>query len=354
MYTVPSKNVRSITYGQAIFEATQQSMELDKNVFVLGLGADDPKGLFGSTKDLHKKFGADRSFDTPLSEDAMTGVAIGAALAGMRPIHVHQRMDFTLLCMNQLVNLAAKQSYMFAGRANVPLVIRNVIGRSWGQGAQHSQAFHSYFMHVPGLKVVAPTTPHDVKGTLIASIRDNNPVIFVEHRMLYGIEGLVSEEPYEVPLGKGRILSEGKDITIVGISHAVVDSLRAKDHLEKEGISAEIIDPISLYPLDIDLITNSVRKTGKLLVVDSGWLNCGASAEIVTQVIENIQGEKAISVGRMGFAETPCPTTKNLENVFYPNARSIAVRAYKMLIGKEDWMPEGEEAKEVEAFRGPF
>ncbi len=354
MYLVDKTSSRSITYGEAIYEATYQEMERDENVIVLGLGADDPKGLFGSTKDLHTFFGSHRSFDTPLSEDGMTGVAIGAALAGLRPIHVHQRMDFVLLCMNQLVNLAAKTSYMFAGKQSVPLVVRNVIGRSWGQGAQHSQAFHSFFMHVPGLKVVAPTTPYDAKGTLISSIRENNPVIFVEHRMLYEIKGIVPEEPFAVPLGKGRILAEGDDITIIGISHMVAEALRAAAHLKEVGITAEVIDPVTLYPMDIDLIASSVLKTGRLLVIDCGWLNCGASAEIITQVFEKLQEEKSFRAARMGFAETPCPTTKNLENIFYPSAKTIAMRAYKLINMKEDWIPVSEEAKEIVAFRGPF
>lgn len=349
-----NKTNRSLTYGQAIFEGTYQEMERDENVIVLGLGADDSKGLFGSTKDLHKFFGLHRSFDTPLSEDGMTGVAIGAALAGLRPIHVHQRMDFILLCMNQLINLAAKTSYMFEGRAKVPLVIRNVVGRSWGQGAQHSQALHSFFMHVPGLKVVAPTTPYDAKGTLIASIRDNNPVIFMEHRMLYNFEGLVPEEPYEVPLGKGRILVEGNDITIVAISHMIAESLRAAQHLKEVGISAEVIDPITLYPMDIDLIEKSVLKTGNLLVVDCGWLNCGASAEIITQIFERLQDKKRFKAARMGFCESPCPTTRNLEMLFYPNPSTIASRANTLLGGSSSWVPTTQEAKEITAFRGPF
>ena len=176
---------RVLSYAEALYEATRQEMERNPDVFVFGLGVDDPKGMYGTTMDLHRLFGPERNFDTPLSEDAMTGVAIGAALAGKRPIHVHQRMDFLLLCMNQLVNIAAKTSYVFAGAACVPIVVRAIIGRSWGQGAQHSQALYSHFMHVPGLKVVAPTTPHDAKGCMIAAIRDNNPVVFVEHRMLY-------------------------------------------------------------------------------------------------------------------------------------------------------------------------
>ena len=346
---------REITLAQAIYEATVSEMKRDSGVFVYGLGVDDPKGMYGTTKDLHHMFGADRNFDTPLAEDAMTGVGIGAALAGMRPIHVHQRMDFLMLCMNQLINIAAKSSYMFAGAMSVPMVVRAIIGRSWGQGAQHSQALHSYFMHVPGIKVAAPTTPHDAKGCMIAAIRDNNPVIFVEHRMLYNIKGIVPEGAYETPFGKARILHAGKDVTIVAISHMVVEALRARAHLEEKGIDAEVIDPVTLTPIDIDTIAASTARTGRLLVVDNGWVACGASAEIVAQVTERLQGKKAFQVERMGFAPVSCPTTKPLENLFYPNARTIASTAWRMFgRGDAGWVPDGPEAKEISEFRGPF
>lgn len=348
------KDQRLLTYGEAIREATAQEMARDPSVTVLGLGADDVKGLFGTTKDLHNEFGRARSFDTPLSEDAMTGAAIGMAMSGLRPIHIHQRMDFVLLCMNQLVNIAAKSSYVFAGQQSVPLVIRNVIGRSWGQGAQHSQSFHNYFMHVPGIKVFAPSTPYDVKGALITSIRDNNPVVFVEHRMLYSIQGHVPEEQYEVEFGKARILKAGSDVTIVAISHMTVEAVRAAKSLEEKGISAEVIDPVSLYPLDIDLISKSVAKTGRLIVVDCAWLNAGASAEIITQIIEAMDGQNSVQFARMGFAESPCPTAQCLENAFYPNSQKISKKVYHMITGKEDWEPFLHEAEEVKAFRGPF
>lgn len=345
---------RMLSYAEALYEATRQEMERDPSVFVFGLGVDDAKGMYGTTKDLHKVFGPERNFDTPLSEDAMTGAAIGAALAGMRPIHIHQRMDFMLLCMNQLVNIAAKSSYMFAGAVKVPIVIRAIIGRSWGQGAQHSQALHSYFMHVPGLKVAAPTTPHDAKGCMIAAIRDNNPVVFMEHRMLYQFRGHVPETSYEVPFGKARILADGEDITVVAISHMVVEAVRARQHLAKMGISAEVIDPVTLTPIDMDTILTSVKRTGRLLVVDNAWLNCGASAEIIAQVAEQCPGEK-IQVARLGFAEVPCPTTKPLENLFYPNAAGIAKKVYEMMRGEAgSWTLAADEAKEIAEFRGPF
>lgn len=351
----PSPETRSITYGQALFEATRQEMARDPNVFVMGLGVDDAKGMYGTTTNLHKEFGADRCFDTPLAEDAMTGLAIGAALAGMRPIHIHQRMDFLLLCMNQLVNMAAKSSYMFSGAYSVPLVVRGIIGRSWGQGAQHSQAFHSYFMHVPGLKVFAPTTPYDAKGAMVTAIRDPNPVIFMEHRMLYTFQGIVPEASYEVPFGRARVLTHGKDITIVAVSYMVAEALRAKHLLDNVGIEAEVIDPVSLAPLDIDTIVDSVSRTGRLLVVDTSWLTCGFSGEILAQALERLGGRAPFQAKRMGYAPTPCPTTKPLENVFYPNARTIALAAHAMIKGETaKWTIEIQEPREIAEFRGPF
>src|SRR5256884_411405 len=196
---------RVLTYAEAILEATEQEMTRDPEVIIFGIGVDDFKGTWGTTKDLHLKFGRDRVFDTPLAEDGMTGVAIGAALAGLRPIHVHIRMDFLLLAMNQLVNIAAKSRYMYGGQVALPLVVRSMIGKSWGQGAQHSQGLYSFFMHVPGLKVVAPATPYDAKGCLVAAVRDDNPVLYVEHRLLHFQHGPVPEGSYAVTPGKARI-----------------------------------------------------------------------------------------------------------------------------------------------------
>ena len=344
-------NLKEINYGEAIYEGCYQEMEKDDSVFVYGLGVDDPKGHYGTSKDLHKAFGEKRNFDMPLSEDAMTGVGIGAALAGLRPIYVHQRMDFLLLCMNQLVNMAAKIRYMSSGQHSVPLVVRSAIGRSWGQGAQHSQSFHSYFMHVPGIKVVAPTTPHDAKGCLIASIRDNNPVIFLEHRMLYSNTGYVPSETYEVEFGKGRILVEGTDITLVGISYTVTDCIRAALALKKIGISAEVIDPVSLSPIDYKIIRKSANKTKKVLVVDNGWITCGFSAEIIADLGINCSG---LNLDRMGYLESPCPTTRVLEDAFYPSPESVAIKANQMCNGDADWKPEKISRDEINSFKGPF
>ncbi|MHB8618817.1 MAG: alpha-ketoacid dehydrogenase subunit beta [Chloroflexota bacterium] len=346
---------RSLLYTEAVREATDQEMERDPAVFVLGLGVDDPKAILGTTAHLAEKYGPWRVCETPLSEEGMTGVAIGAALAGLRPIHIHIRMDFLMLAMNQLVNVAAKTHYMYGGREHVPLVVRAMIGKSWGQGAQHSQALYSLFAHVPGLKVAAPTTPFDAKGSLVAAIRDDNPVIYIEHRLLHFQRGPVPEESYTVDPGKARLVSEGTDITLVGISHMQLECFRAGRYLEMVGISAEVIDPIWLSPLDIDTISASVMKTGRLMVVDNDWLNCGLSAEIVSQVMERLQDERRFQVRRLGFAAVPCPTTPTLEEHFYPNARSIASAAYSMIYQRTDpWFPEEREDLKSADFKGPF
>ena len=347
---------RILTYAEALREATEQEMARDASVIVLGLGVDDPKPIYGTTRGLAAKFGPDRVFNTPLSEEAMTGVAIGAAMAGLRPIHVHIRMDFVLIAMNQIVNIAAKSRYMYGGAVSVPLVIRSIIGKSWGQGAQYSQGLYPLFMHVPGLKVVAPSTPYDAKGSLIQSIRDDNPVMFVEHRLLHYLEGFVPETSYTVPLGRARILAPGSDVTLVGISYMVVEALRARAHLEKVGMSAEVIDPVSLSPLDLDTIEASARKTRRLIVIDCGWVTCGAGAEIVSTLAERLQGDVDLRVRRLGFQPVACPTTPPLEDLFYPNARTIASEAYALVhdVKPGTWMPDDDGAEPPVDFKGPF
>lgn len=346
---------RILTYAEAIREATAQEMARDPSVIVLGIGVDDFKGIYGTTKGLVEKFGRDRVFDTPLSEDAMAGVAIGAALAGLRPIHVHIRMDFVLLAINQLINIAAKSRYMYGGAVSVPIVVRSIIGRSWGQGSQHSQGLHSFFTHVPGLKVVAPSTPYDAKGCLIQSIRDDNPVMFIEHRMIHYQKGYAPESEYTVPFGKARVLAPGNDITLVGISYMAVECLRAHRLLKEVDISAEVIDPVSLSPLDMDTIVESVERTRRLVVVDTAWTSCGASAEIVTRVLERLQDAREVRFRRMGFEPVTCPTTKNLENLFYPNAQKIASAVYSLVHNnRKSWTPIQVEAPEIIEFKGPF
>lgn len=257
-----------------------------------------------------------------------------------------------MLAMNQIVNLAAKMRYMYGGSVSVPLVIRAIIGKSWGQGAQHSQGLHSFFMHVPGLRVVAPTTPYDAKGLLIQSIRDDNPVMFVEHRLLHFQEGHVPKDSYTVPFGKARVLAPGKDVTLVGISWMAMECLRARALLLKEGIEAEVIDPVSLSPLDFETILESARRTKNILVVDTGWASCGAGAEILARVAESSVASKMKTMKRMGFEPVTCPTAKALENHFYPNPEKISARACEML-GKKVLHSNPHEAETV-IFKGPF
>jgi pyruvate/2-oxoglutarate/acetoin dehydrogenase E1 component len=350
-----SKPQRSLSYVAAVHEATALEMERDPGVVVFGLDVDDPKAIQGTTRGLLERFGPERVFGTPLSEDAMTGSAIGMALAGLRPIHVHIRMDFLMLAMNQLINVAAKSSYMYGGQVSVPVVVRAMIGKSWGQGAQHSQGLHSFFMHVPGLKVVAPSTPYDAKGCLIAAVRDDNPVLYVEHRLLHFQHGPVPEGSYTVMPGKARVTIPGEDVTLVGISWMQAECLRAERYLADVGIRAEVIDPIWLSPLDIDTIAESVEMTGRLLVVDTAWTNCGASAEIVAAVAERLAGVRDIRMHRMGFVPTTCPTTPALEDLFYPNARTIAGAARDLVEGERTgWLPtERADLQSIE-FKGPF
>ncbi|MDD5070031.1 MAG: transketolase C-terminal domain-containing protein [Candidatus Omnitrophica bacterium] len=345
---------RILTYPQAILEATKNEMSRDESVVVMGQGVDDPKAILGTTLGLLEEFGPQRVFDTPLAEDGMTGVAIGMALGGLRPIQTHIRMDFMLLAMNQIVNMAAKMSYMSGGRLNVPLVIRSMIGKSWGQGPQHSQSLYPMFMNVAGLKVVAPSTPYDAKGCLIAAIRDNNPVIFIEHRLLYYQKGPVPEEDYTVDISKARVLTEGSDITLIGVSSMAVECLRAEKFLKEVGLQAEVIDPISLNPIDIETIIKSVKKTKHVVIVDNAWVQAGFGSEIISRLWENGLSSE-VKVKRIGFAATPCPTTPTLEEHFYPNAKGIASFAYAMLRPKEKaWEPSTKlEIEEIE-FKGPF
>ena len=353
----PTESGRILTYGEALREAVEQEMERDPTVFVIGLDITDHKAILGSTQGLAQRFGRDRVMESPLSEDAVTGIVAGAAMAGLRPIHVHIRMDFLMLCMNQLINMAAKAHYMFGGQVKVPMVIRSMIGRSWGQGAQHSQALHALFMHVPGLKVVAPSNAHDAKGCMIAAIRDNNPVIFIEHRMLYNTDAFVPDQPFTVEFGQARTVRAGDDITIVGISNMVVECLRAQELVAEIGISAEVIDPISLVPLDMETIIESTRRTGRLLVVDNAWTRAGASSEIVAFVVERLGNRQHVQVSRMGFAPTPCPTTSALEKGFYPSPATVASTVHRMVRpDAPEWEPDAEKTALTYqlAFRGPF
>jgi len=347
---------RVLRYVDALLEGTIQEMERDPRVVLFGLDVTDHKAIQGSTRGLRDRFGPERVFGTPLSEDAMTGVAVGAAMSGLRPIHVHIRNDFLMLCMNQLVNIAAKARHMYNGRVGVPMVARSMIGKSWGQGAQHSQALHAMFAHVPGLKVVLPSNARDAKGAMIAAIRDEDPVLVIEHRLLYPTEAVVPEEPFAIEFGRSRVRAEGDDVTVVGISNMVPECLWARELLADVGISAEVIDPVTVAPLDADTILASARRTKRLLIADNAWTCCGVSAEIAARVAEAGGPTAGISIRRLGFAPTTCPTTPSLEEGFYPDATTVAVAARAMVTGRDDWAPDPERARAMPRapFRGPF
>jgi pyruvate dehydrogenase E1 component beta subunit len=322
---------RFLKYYQAVNEALDLCMAQDDSVFVMGLGVPDPKGIFGTTLGLLEKYSASSVMDMPASENAMTGVAIGAALKGMRPVMTHQRIDFALLSLEQIVNQAANWHYMFGGSACVPLVIRMIIGRGWGQGPQHSQSLQAWFAHVPGLKVVMPTTAYDAKGMLIASIEDNNPVIFIEHRWLYNITDNVPEGIYKVPLAKAKVVKEGKDITIVATSYMTLEALRTADNLKISGIHAEVVDIRTLKPLDEKTILDSVRKTGRLIVADTGWKSAGFGAEICALAAEAVFESLKAPPRRVSLPDCPTPTTPALAAHYYPRARQIEVCALQMM-----------------------
>jgi pyruvate dehydrogenase E1 component beta subunit len=350
---------REMKYVQAIHEATDQCMAKDPAVYVMGLGVPDPKGIFGSTLGLEQKYGSGRVMDMPASENAMTGVAIGSALAGMRPILTHQRIDFAVLSMEQIVNQAANWHYMFGGQMSVPLVIRMIIGRGWGQGPQHSQSLQAWFAHVPGLKVVMPATPYDAKGLLVASIEDDNPVIFIEHRWLHNIAGHVPEETYRVPLGKARVARRGKDVTIAAVSYMTLEALRAAEMLAEDGIDAEVVDVRSLRPLDDESILESVHKTGRLVAADTGWRTGGFSAEIVATVTEKAFDDLKSAPRRVALPDCPTPTTPALANLYYPRAAHIVVATKQMMglsVGDSVLRPPASVLLDVpdKSFKGPF
>ncbi|MEY4126412.1 MAG: hypothetical protein RL737_601, partial [Bacteroidota bacterium] len=271
-------------YAAAINEALHLAMQIDESVICYGLGVTDPKAVFGTTEKLEARFGPKRVFDTPTSENAMTGIAIGAALNGIKSVVTHQRVDFFLLAMDQLVNGAAKWYYMFGGQNSVPITIRLIIGRGWGQGPTHSQNLQAWFSHIPGLKVVMPTTPEDAKGLLLSAIFDPNPVIFLEHRWLHNAVGEVPQGDFRIPIGKAKLVKTGIDITLVAMSYMTIEALHAANYLQQKGISCEVVDLRSIKPLDWDMVVESVNKTGRLLVLDSGFTTGSVAGEIIARI----------------------------------------------------------------------
>lgn len=316
--------MRTLTYAAAIREAHSQLLARDLRIFLIGQGLRSPWYAGGSLDHLDRDFGLERILDSPVSENAVTGMAIGAALAGMRPILFHPRMDFMLLAADPIVNQAANWSYLFNGRVSAPLVIRAVINRGGAQGAQHSQALHALFMHIPGLKLVMPATPADAKGLLIAAVEDPNPVLYIDDRWLYEQAGPVSDAMTATPIGKAEVTRRGRDVTLIGVSWMAAQALEAAANLASEGISAEVIDLRSLKPWDCEAVLESVRKTGAAVVADSGWRTAGISAEIAATIAEEAFHDLRAPVARVALPDAPAPTSCNEEKAYYPGAAEIA------------------------------
>jgi len=305
-------------------------MAADKSVFLIGQGVNSPWYVGNTAQDLLKRFGAKRVIDTPVSENGITGAAVGAAIAGMRPVVVHPRVDFMLYAIDPIINEAANWHYMSGGRGKVPVVVWGIINRGGEQAAQHSQSFHAMFAHIPGLKVVMPATPYDAKGLMVAAIRDNNPVVFMDDRWLYRDEAAVPEKIYEVPIGKAAVRRKGKDLTIVACSYLAREAVKAAAELEKAGIDAEVIDLRTVKPLDTPAILRSARKTGRLLIADGGWRSFGVSAEIMALVAEAGVPLKTPPV-RLTLPDCPAPASITLEKVYYKHCEDI-VKAAKKLV----------------------
>lgn len=316
--------------ADAIAEATCLALEANPNVFVMGVGVDDPTGIFGTTKAPHQRFGDARVFDTPLAENTTTGVAIGAAIMGMRPILVHARCDFLYLTLDQIANHAAKWSYMSGGAMKAPIVIRAIIGRGWGQAAQHSQSLQATIAHIPGINVLMPATARDAKGLLLSALESDHPTVMIEHRWVHGLKDDVPEERYLIPIGEARIDRVGDDLTIVAVSQMVHEARKAADRLASDGINAEVIDLRSIRPWDDRRVLESVNKTGRLIIADTSWTQFGISAEIAAVVSEHLFGQLKAPVARLGLPATPTPCAPELELAYYPNADRLVQLAHKL------------------------
>jgi len=314
--------VRQLSYAQALLEAQSQLLESSSDVVIMGLGVAAKTGVFGSTAGLAERFGPSRVIDLPAAENGMTGIAVGMAASGLRPIMIHHRVDFAVLSMEPIVNQAAKWHYMYGGTQTCPLTVRMLIGRGWGQGPQHSQSLQAWFAHVPGLKVVMPTTPADAKELLVAAVLDPAPVIILEHRWLYDVVGPVEQELKPATIGESLVVRPGEDVTLVGCSYMTLECLRAAEVLADNGIQAEVIDLRTIAPLDFETIRESVDRTGRLVVIDSGHLEFGVTAEILARTVESGVILKSPPV-RLGLPQAPTPTTAALADGYYPRAIDV-------------------------------
>jgi pyruvate dehydrogenase E1 component beta subunit len=319
------------TYREALNDALREELDRDERVFIMGEEVGYFGGAFKVTDGLLSIYGEKRIRDTPISELTIVGAGIGAAMGGLKPIVELMTVNFALLAMDQIVNSAAKIHYMFGGNAKVPIVIRTPQGAGHQLGAQHSQSLEAYFLHCPGLRVVIPATPADAKGLLKTCVRQENPVIFLEHESLYGVKGEVPGGEHLVPLGKANVMREGKDVTLVSYSKCVYDAMRAADALENEGIDAEVIDLRTLNPLDLGTVVESVKKTGKAIIVYEGWRTGGAGAEIATQIYEAAFDHLDAPIERIATLDTPMPYNARLERAALPSAADIVKVAERLV-----------------------
>lgn len=325
------EDIRNITFAQAICEATDVCLAEDPSVYLIGLGVSDPGAIFDTTRGLVDTFGPDRVIEMPTSESGLTGIAIGSAIMGQRPIMTHQRVEFSLFAFENIINTAAKMRYATAGKMNVPMVIRLIVGRGWGQGPCHAQSLESVFGHIPGLKVVMPTTAYDAKGMFIAAVRDNDPTIFIEHRWLHSTHGNVPDKAYEVSLSESKLVREGSDITLVASSLMTLEAMIVADVLKDLGVGVDLIDLRSIRPLDMTPVHTSILKTGRLLCIDSGWTTFGVGAEIITRVVETGTDKFRAPPRRLGMAEYPSPSTRALISDYYPYPNDILEQALELL-----------------------
>ena len=320
-----------ITYREALNQALREELDRDERVFIMGEEVGYFGGAFKVTDGLLAVYGEKRIRDTPISELAIVGAGVGAAMGGLKPIVELMTINFALLAIDQIVNSAAKIHYMFGGNAKVPLVIRAPQGAGHQLGAQHSQSLEAYFMHCPGLRVVIPATPADAKGLLKTCIRQDDPVVFLEHESLYGVKGEVPDGEHLVRLGQANVMREGKDVTVISYSKCVFDAIAAAEALENEGIDAEVIDLRTLCPLDLDTVVASVKKTGKAIMVYEGWRTCGAGAEIAARIYEAAFDHLDAPVERVATLDTPLPYNARLEKAALPSAADIVKVAERMV-----------------------
>ena len=322
--------MKDIRYIRAITEALHEEMARDENVFIIGEDVGAGNGAFSATRGLFQEFGERRVKDTPISESAFVGVAFGAATTGLRPVVEIMFMDFLTVCMDQIVNQIAKARYMFGAQFKVPLTIRTPAGTGGSTGPQHSQSLEAWFTHVPGLKVLMPSTVYHIKGLLKSSIRDDNPVLFIEHKGLYALKGTIPEKEYTIPLGKADIKREGSDVTVVATARMVYEAMTAADKLAAEGISIEIVAPRTVMPLDKETILNSVRKTSRVVIAHEAVKTSGFGAEIAAVIAEEALGD--VLIRRVGAPFTPVPFSKPLEEFYLPSSESI-VKTVKEIMG---------------------